>query len=310
MVDPNLQTLPRGDSSEVQKWVKEMFVAGEGKVFWERDFSAIEAVLVGYFAGSEAYVKFAKLGVHAYLASHILKRPADLSWSESDLRAYFKQLKSEDPLVYSMAKRVVHSSNYMATARKMHYEYPETFRTVEDAMSLQGLYFELFPEIRRWHKDTCTRVDAAKKSVKDPDAPVDPWSIGVCYVQNPFGYVHRFYNVLDWEKIEGEWISTYGEDAKRLISFLPQSTAAAIIKRAGKKLWNEYPWVGQTMRLWIHDAILGEAPEAMLDSCLDISAQVMQAPIPQLPLDPSWGLGEYLSIGTEAKVGPSWASMH
>src|SRR5260221_9575791 len=84
--DPNLQNIPRGSADEIDKWVKEIFVAPRGYLFWERDYSAIEAVLVGYFAGSEKYTKFAKLGVHDYLCSHMLGEPADLGWSEADLR--------------------------------------------------------------------------------------------------------------------------------------------------------------------------------------------------------------------------------
>lgn len=291
-------------------------MAPAGKVFWERDFSAIEAVLVGYFAGSPRYIRFAKLGVHAFLASHIVARPADLAWSDADLRGYFKQIKREEPVVYSKAKRVVHGSNYMMTPQKMNYEYPETFPTIKGATQLQGLYFELFPEIRAWHKDLCIRVDGTKQRNRaDRPEKVDPWSLGVCTVRNPFGYLHRFYNILDWERIDDtetqtrEWVWKYGEDAKRLVSFLPQGSAAATIKRTGKQLWYDYPDVGRTMRLWIHDSILGESVEQEVERCLEVSQKVMEAPIPQLPLDPSWGMGEFLSVQTEAKVGKSWATL-
>src|SRR4051812_18124778 len=77
-VDPNLQNIPRGTDSEVEHWVKEIFVAPPRKVFWARDYSGIEAVLVGYFSGCARYTRLAKLGVHAFVASHIIKSPADL----------------------------------------------------------------------------------------------------------------------------------------------------------------------------------------------------------------------------------------
>lgn len=312
-VDPNLQNVPRGSQREddVEKWVKECFVAPAGSVFWERDFSAIEAVLVGYFAGSARYIRFAKLGVHDYLASHLLGRPADLSWSDNDLRGLFREIKKHDKETRDIAKRVVHLSNYMGTPRKMAYEYPETFGSTKEAGRLQGLYFDLFPEIKRWHRELAVRVDGTKQRTRDEGVAeaVDPWTLGVCYAKNPFGYVHHFYNVLDWEKIGDEWVSSFGEDAKRLVSFLPQSTAAAIIKQAAKRIYYEHPQVGETLRLLIHDSILGEALEEDAEKCLEVSAAIMEAPIPELPLDPSWQLGEYLSIGTEAKVGKSWGSM-
>ena len=309
-VGPNLQNLPRGSDSELQRWVKEIFVAPPGSLFWARDFSAIEAVLVGYFAGSADYVRFAKLGVHAYLASHIAGRPADLQWSDDDLRSYFKELKGAEKTIYDTAKRVVHGSNYMMTPRKMWYEYPETFRSISAASKLQGLYFELFPAIKVWHRTLCERIDGAKRRTREETGErVDPWTLGVCYAQNPFGYIHRFYNVLDWEKVGNDWVSSFGEDAKRLVSFLPQSTAAAIIKRATKRIWTEFPDVGESLRLLIHDEIFGESREEQVEECLRVSQVCMESPIPELPLDPTWGMGEFLTIGTEAKVGRSWGGM-
>jgi hypothetical protein len=310
--DPNLQNIPRGNDG-IEAYVKDCFVAPEGFVFWERDFSAIEAVLVGYFAGSSAYVRFAKLGVHDYLASHMLGDPADLSWSEGDLKDFFKTIKRNHKGVRDNAKRVVHGSNYMMTPRRMYELFPESFPSVKEAAQLQGLYFELFPAIKKWHRELCVRVDGTKRRTggdSDPLESVDPWTLGVCYARNPFGYVHHFYNVLDWERVGNEWVSSFGEDAKRLVSFLPQSTAAAIIKKAAKRIFYEFPWVGDTLRLLIHDSILGESEERSVQICLDISAKVMEAPIEELPLDPSWEMGEYLTIGTEAKVGTSWGGMH
>ncbi len=308
MFDPNLQNIPRETSNKWASYVKECFVAPQGSKFWSRDFSGIEAVLVGYFAGSARYTRLAKLGVHAFLATHVLGNGASLDWSDSDLKLAFKEAK-RDKVVYDTAKRIVHGSNYMMTPSKMQFEYPETFSTVKHAMELQGLYFELFPEIRQWHHTLAESVDGTRRKEIDPLAPVDPWTLGVAYAQNPFGYIHRFYNVLEWQKVGTEWVSSFGDDAKRLVSFLPQSTAAAIIKQAGSIIWYDYPWVGETMRLWIHDDIMGESGDEMLEECLSISKMVMEAPIPQLPLDPAWGMGSHLTIGSEAKVGQSWAGM-
>ena len=308
--DPNLQNIPRGGGYD--QFVKDIFVAPRGYLFWERDYSAIEAVLVGYFAGSPEYIRFAKLGVHDYLASHMLGRPADLRLSDSELKGYFKEIKTKYKALRDNAKRVVHGSNYMMTPRRMHELFPESFPDVKSAALLQGLYFELFPAIRRWHRELCVRVDGTKQRSGDQElhGDVDPWTLGVCYARNPFGYVHHFYDVLHWSKINGEWFSEFGEDAKRLVSFLPQSTAAAIIKKAAKRIWTEQPVVAESLRLLIHDSIMGEAEERFIEECLKVSQEIMESPIEEIPLDPAWGLGEFLTIGTEAKVGGSWGEMH
>lgn len=315
--NPNLQNIPRTVGTDLGKWVKDCFLAPPDHTFWARDFSGIEAKLVGYFAGSATYTRAASLGVHAFLSSHLAGRPASWDWTDADLSAYFAQLKKEfkrdnSPL-YDTAKRVVHGSNYMMTPKKMVYEYPETFPTVRDASRLQGIYFELFPEIRKWHRELCLRVDGTKRRVSvapvEEDERVDPWTLGVCYAQNPYGYVHRFYNVLDWTKVGTEWVWTFGEDAKRLVSFLPQSTAAAIIKKAARLIWEEHPDIADTLRLLIHDEVFGECHNSLLERCLEVSRIIMEAPQTEMPLDPSWKMGEYLTVATEAKTGQRWSEM-
>lgn len=290
MQSPSLQTIPRGSDS-IEAMVKQMFVAPAGSSFWACDYSGIEAVLVGYFAGSKEYTRLAKLGVHAYFAATVLGRAPSLDLPDAELRAILQEIKREDKTLYACAKQTVHMSNYLGTPFTMFRNYPEVFGTQKNAARYQKMYFELFPAIRHWHVSLCRQVD------------------GSGFVRNPFGYVHRFFRVLAWSKDSGEWTWDYGEDAKRLIAFLPQSTAAAILKRAGMRLFYDRPEVGKTMRLFIHDEILGEAQDDQIPALMQVVQEEMERPIPELPLDPTWEMGEYLTIGTEGKVGKSWATM-
>jgi hypothetical protein len=320
--DPNLQNIPRGGKG-YENYVKEIFVCPEGSTFWERDFSGIEARLVGWFAGSAKYVYITGIDVHSFYTAYALNALdgrvsgndlPDIEWPEDRLRARLAEIKKEFKSDRNdLYKHLVHGANYLQTPNgAQKHIFKETGRAYDIRVirKVMGVYFELFPEISKWHHDLCERVDGTKgRELSEGNEP-DPWSLGVCYARNPFGYVHHFYNVLDWQKVNGEWYSTFGEDAKRLVSFLPQSTAAAIIKQAAKRIYNEYPWVGQTLRLLIHDSILGEAIDKEVETCLEVSRKVMETPISELPLDPSWKMGEYLVIGTEAKVGKSWGDMH
>ena len=290
-------------------------MAPDGYVFWARDYAAIEARLVGLFARRPDFIRLASLGVHGFLGRRILGWDVDLSWSDVDLKAAFKELKKKDPVMYDTAKRVVYLSLYMGTPRKMHYEYPKDFPTIARASYLQDMFFDTCPGIRDWHKDICLRVDGTKRrvghdTIDDSSDHIDPWTFGVAHAKNPFGYVHRFYNVLDWTKVGTEWVWSFGEDAKRLVSFLPQSTAAGVIKRAAKRMWYDFPDIGETLRLLIHDETFGECRKEQVDLCLEISQLIMEEPIPELPLDPSWGMGEFMKMGSEAKVGASWGSMN
>lgn len=321
--DPNLQNIPRGGDG-ADNYVKEIFVAPEGHVFWERDFSGIEARLVGWFAGSRSYVRITGIDVHSFYTAHALNALdgrisandlPDLNWDDSRLRLRLSDIKREFKSDRNeLYKHLVHGANYLQSpsgAQQHIFKVTGKAFDIKIIQKVMGVYFELFPEISTWHHDLCERVDGTKTKGSDGELieDVGPWSLGVCYARNPFGYVHHFYNVLDWDKIDGKWYSSFGEDAKRLVSFLPQSTAAAIIKQSAKRLYYEYPWVGDTLRLLIHDSILGESSEKDVARCLETSRDVMETPIPELPLDPTWNMGESLVIGTEAKVGQSWGDM-
>lgn len=320
--DPNLQNIPRG-GDELSNYVKEIFVCPSGFSFWERDFSGIEAVLVGYFAGAPGYIRLAKRDVHSFYTAYALNaidgRVAnndlpELSWPDDRLFSRLKEIKKEFGADRNgLYKHLVHGANYLQTpSGAAEHIFKNTGRAFDKKLiaRVMGIYFELFPEIRRWHHDLCNRVDGTKRRSSEGSDVIDPWSLGVCYARNPFGYVHHFYNVLDWQKVGTEWVSSFGEDAKRLVSFLPQSTAAAIIKQAAKRLYYDYPWVGETLRLLIHDSILGECKEGELETCLRVSQEVMETPVPELPIDPMWGMGEFLSIGSEAKSGACWGTMN
>lgn len=332
---PNLQNIPRGNDSEVGAWVKSMFVAPPGNLFWCRDFSGIEAVLVGYFARSPRYTRLAKLGVHDFYNANVLARNRkiaysdipDLSWSDADLKAAFKELKKRFPVERDKAKRVVHLSNYRGTPSRMHKEYPETFPSVREAAISQGMYFDLFPEIPVWHGQMCLTVDGSQEGEQWKPLAGDA---GSGWIRTPFNVVHRFWHVLDWKRQpDGQWGWGYGEDAKRVIACDPQATASSMMKFSLLSLWC-YPlpldealqsWeqlgldkrpldkVGSSLRLSIHDELLGEGDAADADEYLAISKELMERPWLQLPLPPEWNLGTHLSIGTEAKLGPCWGEM-
>jgi DNA polymerase family A len=297
---PNLQNLPRG-ADPLATLVKAMFVAPGECEFWARDFSGIEAVLVGYAAGSHRYTRLAKLGVHDYFLAHGLLRPQglitdadlpNLAWSDSDLKEAFKALKAKFKAQRDVAKRCVHLSNYVGTPGKMHEEYPEDFLTKKSAALAQGAYFELFPEIPTWHWRICRDVD--KKG----------------FIRTHDGFVHRFYSVLRWRKIDGKWEPEFGDDAKRLVALGPQHEAAVIGKEAGKRIFHQYPDARGWLRLFIHDEWLMEVPEGKGERADQVLTEAMNQPVKWLPLDPSWNMGTHLAVGTEGKHGPSWAEMH
>lgn len=317
-VGPNLQNIPRG--GELGKLVKQMFVAPEGHLFWERDYSGIEAVLVGVFANSHDYTRLAQIDVHSFFTAwkkYDLDRALpysevpQLSWSDSDLRECLSGIKKRFKSDRQALKHVGHLTNYMGGAYKTQEVLLKELGVcfpVKDIQRMIDVYHAIFPAIPKWHAELCQQVDSLRRA---PDAE---GRTGVCYLKNPFGFVMRFHNVLDWSAVvtaDGtkEWVWSYGKEAKALVAAGPQSTASFIYCEAAMRLEEQHPAVAETLRLMIHDSLFGEARKDFVDECLAVSKAIMEQPIPQIPLDPSWGLGDRLIVYTEGKVGPVWADM-
>ena len=163
---------------------------------------------------------------------------------------------------------------------------------VDLVAKVMDIYFELFPGIRKWHKETLLQAD------KDG------------FLKNPFSYIHRFNKVYDWEKVGGEWQRRNGPESNKVIAFLPQSTAAGIIKEAMIRLYfDHFDAVGQYLRLLIHDELLFEIPLDKIKGIDDIIRIEMENPIRVLPLPASYNMNQHLVINTERKIGTRWGLM-
>lgn len=310
-----LHQIPRG-STELGKLVRGFFEAPEGKVFWARDFSGIEGVLTGFFANAPRIIRIFKLDGHSWFtANQIYELEKNLgltyqdlpqeSWSDADLRICLSSIKSRFKQKRETNKKVTHGANYMETAKMAQVILLNELGVlwpVKDIARIMEFYHDLFPEIRRWHSTLASAVGGAP-----PKCEHQLWGCEAkpTWIRGPFGLVSRFYNVVKWEKLPTGWDWDYDDGAKRLASLLPQSTARFIITRAAQRIWEQYPDVGKTFRLFIHDEIFGECLESELERCLQVSQIEQERPIPELVLPD----GSLLSIGSEAKSGKVWGGM-
>lgn len=293
-VRPNSQNFPHR-SEELDK-MREMIIAGAepGDDWWivEADYSGIEAIEVGHYAHDSDYVRLAMLGVHSFLASNILGRPIDLSLDTRSLKMAIGEAKrlSKKTLaagtataVYDVAKRVIHGSNYGMGKKLMHDSYPEAFPTQADAGKLQDMYFSLFPKVKKWQERV---VDIAYEQ---------------CCLVNDFGYRRWFWDAKRWafnQRTNG-WELVPSGDAKKIISTLPQGSAAAIIRGAMlspsfQSLVNE-----QLAMIQIHDSLVCRARTREVEDVVERLTKAMTYPI----IEQSG-----LVIPVEVKVGRNWRS--
>jgi DNA polymerase I-like protein with 3'-5' exonuclease and polymerase domains len=305
---PNLQNIPRpngSDQNDPANLIRNFFKAKDGYILTARDFSGIEAKLVGYFANDPDYMRLCAIDVHSFYTAHAVSaldgriKPydlPDLSWDDIRLTEYLahikKNFKADRNNLY---KHLVHAANFGQKERgateKIFLEtgiaYPvETIKRVMD------IYYELFPKIKKWHWSALLQVESDG------------------FLKNPFGYVHRFSRAMDYEWINGKCHKSPGVDANKVWAFLPQSTAAGIIKEAMLRLFfNRYEEAGQYLRLLIHDELFSECPIDIVDKVDAIVQEEMERPIQCMPLPDSYNMGSHLIVGTEGKKGYRWGQM-
>ncbi len=288
-VSPNITNVvqDKGGKANLAAGFRRCVVASPGCRLLEVDYSGIEAVETGWFSRDPAYIRLAKLGVHAYLASHLLGRPADLAWSDADLLGYFKELKKAAPLVYDKAKRCVHGTNYGLTVYGMASTFPDLYKDEKDAGRVQGVYFEVCSTLPVWHHalqaraydtgnlggpgDVFTTTD--NRCYADYLAQRERYT-GPAWWPHPFQYRHWFWSVLAYKpiteaqrirrekakkisvEINGRWFAVDpGEDSKRVIAFYPQSTARGVLTRPMRTLFTR-----PTHLSYIGDAYYGRTP--------------------------------------------------
>lgn len=324
MAAPNMTNIPRG-GTELQDLVRGFIVAPEGYEFCATDYAGVEAILTGFFANAERIMRIFRLDGHSFFTAHVLHvldqtLPfADLpqeSWSDADLKAYFKVFKPKNKARRETNKKITHGANYMETAamaqvillNEMGVLWP-----VKDVAKIMDFYHELFPEIRRWHSTLASKVGGAA-----PKVPEQLWGCEArnTYIRTPFNVIHRYYDVVKWEKTPQGWDWTYGDDAKRLASMLPQSTARFCLTRAIQRIWwndgimangrrEDTRDVAEAGRLFIHDECLSECRIDQVERVTTIVEEEMSRPIPELVLPD----GTMLRLGTESKRGPVWGKM-
>lgn len=353
-IDPNITNViaDRGGQASLAAGYRKCVVASPGCRLLEVDFGGIEAVLTGWFARDPGYIRLARLGVHAGLASHVLKRPFNPAWSDEELGAYFKEIKKTERVIYDTCKRTVHGNGYGLTEWGMVRNFPDTFPTLAVARKYRNLFFKMAPRVPAWQFDVRQFTDqhgfigGSGQPGAQPPPGTNIFELdqpGEAPFGSPWGYKHWFWSIFTYTRISFEqYVNSrriaeqkhqpagvkeignayyrigWGEDSKRCIAFLPQSTAAGVLKETMLRLFADpdHPhYIGNAyydqtpLRGPIHDSLLLEIPVDQWDRVLEAVCTEMLRPIPQMPLPAEWGLGPYLSIGIEAKagsIGGSW----
>lgn len=293
--NPNLFNIPSLDDDALDQAVsaseiRRAIIAAPDCVLVEADFAAIEAVITGWYAGDTDYMRLARLGIHSYLVSHKLGKPADLSWDDAKLGAHLSAIKQDyhDQPLYKALKKTVHLTNYGGSVFQMVKSAPSLFPNVAVATELQDFYFSLCPKLKAWQ--TSVRARADKEGFLGG-------------TDHPYRFKHWFWDVTNWDPIQKCVVP--GGDWNRVVAYYPQSTTAGVCFEAALALCDPTsPWFvgdyffGETpIRIMTYDSILSEVPVAKLADYIERLRMAMRQPLAHLKLD------------HDIKVGPDWANM-
>ena len=282
----NVQNQGKREANEYAAEARGTIIAKPGHVFVQADSSAIEAVFVGVFMNDPEYIEVAKKSVHAYLCCK------KLGWEFT--KANVKRVKEEEVTLYNQLKRVVHGTNYGMGPMLMHMNEPEIFPTMRSAKKMQEFLFEALPKLPEWQFDVRQR---AKREG---------------YLQNPWGLRHYFYDVFNYAyDDDGELILDRrtgrpkvkpGTDSKRVIAFLPQSSAGLFMRENIVTLGKELPAEWFPAHHSVHDSYCLEVPDhdGTIEYAASVLREVLTRKIPQM---------NNVRVGCEIEVGKDWKQM-
>jgi DNA polymerase I-like protein with 3'-5' exonuclease and polymerase domains len=230
---------------------------------------------------------------HTYLAWAILQHkgivkdiPPEMTNPElDDILRRFRKEWEDYPLIPGkpegvrfLAKKCNHASSYGMQEKHMADVLGCTIAEARDLLQIKR---NMAPKVAAWQDGV--QLLAHRQG----------------FLENPFGYRRAFFNVFQRDKA-GQWRK--GEEANKALAFLPQSTAAGMLRESLLHVW-ELPGCQEVF--WpmvpIHDAILLETFEDKVEDVSRAVAKVMEREWPELG---------GLSIKVDVKVGRNWSEMH
>jgi hypothetical protein len=286
---PNAQNAPKhgeGAKGERAADFRSMVEAPVGYKLVEADYKSFHVQTLAFCARDADLLRLAKLDVHSYLTAHFFHLPGAgecLGWDNDRLRAYLADIKARYTEVRdAKIKHAMLGYNNGMGYRKLYNQYMEFFSSMGEAKRVLEMLDALFPVAAKFRRDV--RMQAHEQG----------------YLVSPFGCIRWFWEVMRWQ---GEW-KPGGDDSEAALSFLAQNTAHCHIKEAMLRL--NQSW-GQYLINQIHDSLMFEVPDALVEQCVAGVKAEMERPSEVL-VDPVLCPGG-LSIEVEVKVGQDWSRM-
>lgn len=289
---PNVQNAPKHDDPEYGGFAKvfrSMIRASEGHTIVEFDFKSFHAQTLAFESSDPDYLRLAKLDIHSYLAAHLVRHPDAakcLAWDDEKLGAFLAQIKKQHKFVRDYkAKRAILGYGFGMGWKKLYEMNKESFDSQADAKHTLAMLDRVFPVTKAWRDEI--RQKAHEQG----------------FLISRHGYIRYFWEVFTWKN---GW-TPGGEDSEAAIAFLPANDAFGemrdrMIEIYEKGLDKRYGMINN-----IHDSLLFECPNALVEEAAGTIKAIMERPSTVL-LDPRVAPNG-LFVEVDVQAGPDWANM-
>jgi len=291
--EPNAQTQP-----SVSKYgpLAEEFASGieapEGYVLIECDFKSYHAQTLGFEANCPSYIRLAKIDIHSYLATQMLKIEhceRALEWTDTELSEwlgwYKKNYKLKDGTPFKkvrdkQAKPGILGYGFGLGAGKLYRLNEDAFDNERQAKHVLDTLDATFPEVK-WFRDTIPLV-AYKQGGK---------------LISRYGCVRWFWDIQRYDFHTKRY--EHSGDWERCIAYLPANVAFSHKKLIMRQLEDTGMNERYQLVLDIHDALLFCCPKGLRDEAMHTVKEKMEQPSTRMILQS----GEPLSFEVEVKAG-------
>jgi len=289
---PNTTNAPKhGEHSkkELADMFRSMIVAKEGHTLVELDFKSYHAQTLAFEANDADYLRLAKIDIHSYLTAHLVRHPDRdrlLGYKDEELAACLGRIKKEHRYVRDYkAKRAILGYGFGMGYRKLYNLNRESFDSQTDAKRVIDTLNGLFPRANKWRDEVRARAHEQG------------------FLISRFGCIRWFWEVFKWSG--GKW-APGGDDSEAAVAFLPSNDAFCHIKDAllrlqAKGLLERYRLINQ-----IHDALMFEVPDNLVDEGIVTIASEMELPSKVMVGDICPG---GLSVEVSVSRGKKWSEM-
>lgn len=272
---------------------------------------SFHVLTLGFESKDADYMRMARHDIHSYLAGHLLKlgdRDTWLQLSSQDLERRMAEIKRDHKFVRNKkAKPGILGYGLGLGAQKLYDMNLESFDNKKEAQNVINMLNTLFPAVARFREEV--KALASQQG----------------FLRSRHGYIRRFNDIYHHRQVSDSYEPAFGEilkigrnghkykrvtgeEGEAAIAQLVQNDAHGHIKDvmldlAERELDERYGLINT-----IHDELLFECPEGLLDSCLEDVSKAMERPSTIL-VDPEVAPNG-LACGITASIGnESWQSM-